>query len=89
MVGKGAIETVLACKPNLILLDLNLPDKHGIDILIELQSNDLTKNIPVVVISADAMPNQIDHLLALGAKDYLTKPIEINSFLRVVDAFVK
>ncbi len=89
MVGKGVMEKVLACKPSLILLDLNLPDKHGKDILIELQSNELTKYIPVVVISADAMPNQIDHLLAMGAKDYLTKPIEINSFLHIVDAFVK
>lgn len=88
-VGNGALEKAIACKPSLILLDLNLPDKHGKDILVELQSNEFTKNIPVVVISADAMPNQIDYLMAAGAKNYLTKPIEINSFLHVVDAFVK
>lgn len=89
MQGNGALEKVLEVKPTLILLDLNLPDKHGKDILIELQSNEITKCIPVVVISADAMPDQIEVLRSAGARNYLTKPIEIKSFLAVVDLYIK
>jgi PAS domain S-box-containing protein len=89
MQGNGALEKAVEVKPTLILLDLNLPDKHGQDILIELKANDTTKDIPVIVISADAMPNQISNLKALGAKNYLTKPIEINNFLDAIDEIIK
>lgn len=88
MEGNGVMEKVIETKPSLILLDLNLPDKHGKDILVELKANDKTKDIPVIVISADAMPDQINQLKEIGAKNYLTKPIEIKSFLEVIDEVI-
>ncbi|HEY3782943.1 MAG TPA: PAS domain S-box protein [Fimbriimonadaceae bacterium] len=63
--------------PDLILLDLHLPDKPGIDVLRELQSNPKTGDIPVIVLSADATENQIQRLLKAGAKAYLTKPVDL------------
>src|SRR3989339_28407 len=89
MRGNGALEKAIEVKPSLILLDLNLPDKHGKDILLELKANEVTKQIPVIVISADAMPNQVSILKASGATNYLTKPIEIKSFLAAVDEIIK
>ncbi|HQS24820.1 MAG: hypothetical protein B7Y11_08575 [Sphingobacteriia bacterium 24-36-13] len=89
MRGSGALEKAIEVKPSLILLDLNLPDKHGNDILLELKGNEETKEIPVIVISADAMPNQVSILKASGATNYLTKPIEIKSFLAAVDEIIK
>jgi DNA-binding response OmpR family regulator len=89
MRGSGALEKAIEVIPTLILLDLNLPDKHGKEVLLELKGNETTKNIPVIVISADAMPNQISNLKALGAKNYLTKPIEIKSFLAAIDDIIK
>ncbi|OYW80753.1 MAG: hypothetical protein B7Z27_03245 [Sphingobacteriia bacterium 32-37-4] len=89
MRGSGALEKAIEVKPSLILLDLNLPDKHGNDILLELKGNEETKQIPVIVISADAMPNQVSILKASGATNYLTKPIEIKSFLAAVDEIIK
>lgn len=89
MRGNGALEKAIEVKPSLILLDLNLPDKHGKDILLELKSNEATKQIPIIVISADAMPNQISILKAAGADNYLTKPIEVKSFLAAVDEIIK
>jgi PAS domain S-box-containing protein len=89
MRGNGALEKAIEVKPSLILLDLNLPDKHGKDILLELKANEETKHIPVIVISADAMPNQVSILKASGANNYLTKPIEIKSFLAAVDEIIK
>ncbi len=89
MEGNGVMEKVIETNPSLILLDLNLPDKHGKDILMELKANEKTKYIPVIVISADAMPDQINQLKDIGAKNYLTKPIEIKSFLEAIDEVIK
>lgn len=71
--------------PRLVLLDLNLPDIHGSEVLRQLQASEETAEIPVVVISADATPSQIERLLAAGARNYLTKPFSVDEFLAVVD----
>ena len=72
-------------RPKLILLDLNLPDMHGSEVLRQLREDKRTKNLPVVVISADATGTQIERLLSSGARNYLTKPIDISRFLHTVD----
>jgi CheY-like chemotaxis protein len=71
--------------PRLILLDLNLPDIHGSEVLRRVQQNVATMHIPVVVISADATASQIERLLSAGARNYVTKPFNIEPFLAVVD----
>ena len=85
MFGQLGIEMVKAEKPKLVLLDLNLPDINGAEVLQVLQSTPETAAIPVVVLSANAMPTQIERLLAAGARNYLTKPFDLNQFLAVVD----
>jgi CheY-like chemotaxis protein len=72
--------------PDLILLDLNLPDMHGSEVLEQLRANPLLQETPVVVISADATPGQIQRLMAGGARAYLTKPLDIRQFLETLDA---
>ena len=86
--GEKAISLVAEYNPDLVLLDLDLPDMHGSKVMEVLSANEATRKIPVVVISADAMPGQIDNLMKAGAKDYLTKPIDIEVFLRVVDEWL-
>lgn len=71
--------------PSLILLDLNLPDMHGSELLLQLKSHPLTQNIPIIVLSADVTPSQIERMLLAGARNYLTKPFEIKRFLCIVD----
>jgi CheY-like chemotaxis protein len=71
--------------PALILLDLNLPDSHGGELLGRLKSNPLTAAIPIIVLSADISPSQIERMLQAGARDYLTKPFEIKRLLCLVD----
>jgi PAS domain S-box-containing protein len=75
-------------EPDLILLDLNLPDIHGSEVLTRLQRSSITRDIPVVVVSADATPNQIDRLLSAGAREYLTKPLDVDRFLDTIDRFL-
>lgn len=81
-------KTIQLCKqynPDLILLDLDLPDIHGYDVLKKLLANPQTKSKPVIIISADATPNQVSKLINSGAKSYLTKPLDIIQFLKSID----
>jgi PAS domain S-box-containing protein len=71
--------------PDMILLDLNLPNLSGETVLANLQADIRTRSIPVVIISTDAMPYQIDKLMKAGASHYLTKPVNVVEFLNVVD----
>jgi len=88
---QGALGINFACehRPALILLDLNLPDMEGSEVMARLRSDPRTSAIPVVVISADAMQTQIERLLAAGARAYLTKPIDVTKFLAVLDEALK
>ena len=86
--GSQALHLAHTHHPDLILLDLNLPDIHGSEVLKQLQRDEVTRSIPVIVISADAMPKQIEALIKGGAKNYLTKPLGIMAFLKEVDLYV-
>jgi CheY-like chemotaxis protein len=86
--GEIGVEMASSHQPRLILLDLNLPDMHGSEVLRRLQSEPATAKVPVVVLSADATPSQIERLLTAGARNYLTKPFDIDPFLAVIDEMV-
>ena len=86
--GETGVELAQMHCPKLILLDLNLPDIHGSEVLRRLQVEPETAKVPVVVLSADATPSQIERLLTAGARNYLTKPFDIDPFLAVVDEMV-
>ncbi|MCF8366497.1 MAG: response regulator, partial [Bacteroidales bacterium] len=86
--GRETIILALESNADVILLDLNLPDIHGSEVLEMLKTNEKTKNIPVVIVSADATQRQIEKLLKLGAAKYLTKPFDLNKFLMVMDEMI-
>jgi CheY-like chemotaxis protein len=83
--GQRAVALALEHRPHLVLLDLDLPDMHGSKVLELLQAQVATANTPVIVISADATPSQIERMLSAGARNYLTKPFEIRRFLYMFD----
>jgi CheY-like chemotaxis protein/anti-sigma regulatory factor (Ser/Thr protein kinase) len=84
MQGKLGIDLARQHRPTLILLDLHLPDLHGREVLEQLKRDPATADIPVVVVSADATPAQVERLLAAGAAEYLTKPIDLERLLDTV-----
>jgi len=88
MQGRLGLDLARRHRPNLILLDLHLPDLSGDDVLQQLRADPATREIPVVIVSADATPGQIDRLLAAGARAYLTKPLDIAKLLTLVDEIV-
>lgn len=83
--GRHGLELAKDRRPRLILLDLQLPDIDGGEVLAHLKADAGMREIPVVVLSADAMPGQQERLIAGGAAGYLTKPIDIAELLTVVD----
>ena len=85
MQGRVGLELARQHSPDLILLDLHLPDMPGWQVLAQLKADHLTRTIPVVVISADATVPQVKRLVSAGARAYLTKPLDIAEFFRVID----
>jgi PAS domain S-box-containing protein len=85
MQGKLGLDMARQHHPALVLLDLHLPDMNGTEVLAALRADERSRDIPVVVISADATKGQIERLLAAGADRYLTKPLEVQLLLEVLD----
>jgi len=84
MQGGLGLELAREQRPDLILLDLHLPDISGNEVLQRLRAEAATRDIPVVMLSADATPRQIERLLQAGANAYLTKPLDVKQFLEVI-----
>lgn len=78
------LELASARRPDLILLDINLPGMDGYQVLSVLKTMASVKNIPVIAISANAMPSDIERGMAAGFDDYITKPIDVTHFQEVV-----
>jgi PAS domain S-box-containing protein len=84
--GRLGLQLAREHQPDLILLDLHLPDVSGEVVLHELRADERTRHIPVLVISADATTRRVERLRSAGARDYLTKPFDVDQFLAAVDA---
>lgn len=88
MQGSLAVELAVEHQPDMVLLDLHLPDLPGQQVLQRLKADPRTRHIPVVIASADATPGRQQRLRDLGAHDYLAKPYNITQFLTVIDGAV-
>ena len=88
MQGRVGLDLARKHRPDLILLDLHLPDMGGEMVLDQLQADPATASTPVVMLSADATKRQLDALRTAGALGYLTKPIAVRHLLDVLDSFL-
>jgi CheY-like chemotaxis protein len=83
--GTLGIELARTTQPDVILMDINLPGISGIMALKILAEDPATRHIPVIAISANAMPRDIEKGLEAGFFRYLTKPIKVNEFMATLD----
>jgi CheY-like chemotaxis protein len=83
--GNSGVEIARASRPDVILMDINLPDMSGFKALKILRSDPTTAHIPVIALSANVMPLNIESGLEAGFFRYLTKPIKVNEFMDVLD----
>ena len=83
--GREGVELAISEHPDLILMDIDLPDISGIEALKIIRLDPRTADIPVVAVSANAMPRDIEKGIAAGFFRYLTKPIKVNEFMSMLD----
>jgi CheY-like chemotaxis protein len=83
--GDLGIQLARVHQPQVILMDINLPGISGIEALRILREDPATAHIPVVALSANAMPRDIENGLEAGFFRYLTKPIKVNEFMHTLD----
>ncbi len=81
----AALQALGQWVPDLVLLDLDLPDRPGSEVLDALRRDPATAAVPVVVLSADALPEHVARISEAGASAYLTKPLDVQALLRTVD----
>ncbi|MNC85688.1 Polar-differentiation response regulator DivK [compost metagenome] len=84
--GNLGIEFARAYQPEVILMDINLPGISGIEAMEILRADPSTAHIPIIALSANAVPRDIEKGLAAGFFNYLTKPIKVNQFMDALDA---
>src|SRR6185369_2511909 len=83
--GSLGIEFARAYQPEVILMDINLPGINGIEAMKILRADPATAHIPIVALSANAVPRDIEKGLEAGFFNYLTKPIKVNEFMDALD----
>jgi len=84
--GHMGLSLARAHRPEIILMDLNLPGMSGIEVLRQLRADPLTSNIPVIALTANAMQRDIERGQAAGFNRYLTKPIDIDRFTEAINS---
>ena len=79
--GKEGLKKVQADKPDAIILDRQMPEMDGNQVLIELKANDNTRDIPVIMLTRDNRIGDVSTCLEMGAVDYIVKPFDSDNFL--------
>jgi len=83
--GESGVAQARALRPDLVLLDMQLPDINGLEVMRRLQVWPETARIPCIALSANAMPEDIESALRAGATDYWTKPLDFRAFMAALD----
>jgi two-component system, cell cycle response regulator len=86
--GQEGYEKALAEKPDLILMDATMPVLSGIEALEKLKADPATKDIPVMMLSADAGKDNIDRAIQLGAIKFITKPFTSESLIENIGSYI-
>jgi two-component system cell cycle response regulator DivK len=85
--GERAVELVFEHRPDLVLMDIQLPDIDGIEALSRLRADDRTASVPVLALTAQAMEGDRERFLAAGFDGYLSKPADIAEFVATIKRY--
>jgi two-component system, cell cycle response regulator DivK len=85
--GERAVELVFEHRPDLVLMDIQLPDIDGVEALARLRADGRTASVPVLALTAQAMEGDRERFLAAGFDGYLSKPVNIAEFVATVKSY--
>jgi two-component system cell cycle response regulator DivK len=85
--GAEGVRLAAAHKPDLVLMDIQLPDIDGIEALAQIRADAEMKNIPVLAVSASVMPDEQQRIAASGFDAFVSKPINVKAFIAIVERF--
>jgi len=86
--AKQAMELLVSCIPDLILLDINMPDEDGYSLTVKLKMNPSLNKVPIVAITANALKGDRERTFQAGCDGYIEKPIDIEAFLDTMNRFI-
>lgn len=86
--GLSALEIAREHRPDLILMDIQLPEVSGLEVTKWLKEDEELRSIPVIAVTAFAMKGDEEKIIEGGCEAYISKPISVNSFLETIDSFV-
>ncbi|MFX1593726.1 MAG: response regulator [Promethearchaeota archaeon] len=87
--GDLGLELIKNGKPDLVILDIQLPEMSGMDICIELRKIEKFKAIPIIAVTSFAMKGDKERILSAGFNEYISKPIKVNEFRELVKKYLK
>jgi len=87
--GAMAVDMVRQILPDLILMDIQLPEVSGLDIIREMKNAEEIRHIPVIAVTAFAMKDNEVEIMASGCEAYVAKPISIEPFMELVEKFLQ
>jgi CheY-like chemotaxis protein len=87
LIADDEVKIVKGYRPDLILMDVQVPEIDGIEAFEILQTDPMTMNIPVIALTSYAMRGDREKLLSIGVRDHIAKPISINDFLELVEYY--
>jgi two-component system cell cycle response regulator DivK len=88
MTGAEGVRLARERNPDLVLMDIQLPDIDGVTALAQIRANTATRDMPVMAVSGGVMPDEQQRIAASGFNAYVTKPISVKSFVETVEKFV-
>lgn len=86
--GREGVRMCIEHLPDLVLMDIQLPDIDGLTAFKEIRANPRTQNIPVLVVTASVMPHDQQRIAASGFDAFISKPINVKNFVQTVGRFV-
>ena len=86
--GMEGVRLALEAKPDLILMDIQLPDIDGITAFKQIRASEASKQVPILAVSASAMQEEQIKIAASGFEAYITKPLNMKSFVETVEKFI-
>ncbi|AHA27485.1 two-component response regulator protein [Candidatus Liberibacter americanus str. Sao Paulo] len=86
--GVEALEIISKCKPDLIIMDIQLPEISGLEITKQIKSDKDLQNIPVIAVTAFAMKGDEERIRNVGCEAYISKPISLVKFIETIKTYI-